>query len=116
MNYFKIEEFASSDNPNSGGLMNNGFLRALINARELAKTSFVITSGYRTIKHNREINGNPSSSHLKGLAADIACDNGPKREKIVRGLILAGFTRIGIGSNFIHCDTDNDKPNSIWLY
>lgn len=29
----------------------------------------------------------------------------------------AGFTRIGIGQNFIHVDTDPDKQqNIIWTY
>jgi len=28
----------------------------------------------------------------------------------------AGFTRIGIAKTFIHCDTDKDKNDAIWLY
>ncbi|KQC10526.1 MAG: peptidase M15, partial [Candidatus Cloacimonas sp. SDB] len=41
-------------------------------ARELAETPFIITSGYRCPKHNREVGGVKDSAHVKGLAVDIA--------------------------------------------
>ena len=116
MRYFDMEEFSSPDEIGSYSNMSEDFLSMIENARHIAKTSFVITSGFRTKSHNLRINGNTFSSHLKGLAADIACDNGPKRIKIISGLILAGFKRIGIAKTFIHADTDGNKPNSIWLY
>ncbi len=85
-------------------------------ARELAETSFVITSGYRYPKHNQEVGGVKDSAHVSGLAIDIAVSDNVARLNIIRGLIIAGFRRIGIGKDFIHADIDKSKPNNLWLY
>ena len=116
MKYFKQIEFASPDKKGSGALMHKGMLLALDNARELADTPFNINSGYRTVKHNKAEGGKYDSSHLIGWAVDISCKTSVNREKIIRGLILAGFKRIGIAKTFIHADMDPDKPDCIWLY
>ena len=114
MKYFKIEEF--EDTEGTGIFMKKDFLEKIDRAREIADIPFIITSGYRTEETNKRVGGVPNSSHLKGLAADIKCNNSIERIKIVRALILAGFTRIGIAKSFIHCDTDNIKTDSICLY
>ena len=93
-----------------------------------------IRYGYRCPAHNAEVGGVKQSAHMTGLAADIACPDSVTRLKILRGLIVAGFRRIGIGKNFIHgesrqarvlplgfasqtlSDVDTTKPNSVWLY
>lgn len=85
-------------------------------ARELADTPFIITSGYRCPKHNREVGGVKDSAHVLGLAVDIAVPDNIARLNILRGLIIAGFRRIGIGKDFIHADIDKSKPNNLWLY
>jgi len=85
-------------------------------ARELAETPFVITSGYRCTKHNREVGGVQNSAHVVGLAVDIVVPDNVARLNILRGLIIAGFRRIGIGKDFLHADIDKSKPNSMWLY
>jgi len=85
-------------------------------ARELAETPFVITSGYRCPQHNEEVGGVKDSAHVLGLAVDIAVPNNVARLKIIRGLIIAGFRRIGIGKDFIHADIDKSKPQNLWLY
>ncbi len=85
-------------------------------ARELAETPFVITSGYRCPKHNQEVGGVKDSAHVFGLAVDIAVPDNVARLNILRGLIIAGFRRIGIGKDFIHADIDKTKPNNLWLY
>ena len=77
---------------------------------------YVISSGFRSEETNKRVGGVPNSSHLKGCAADIVCKDSGTRQKIVNGLIQAGFTRIGIADTFIHCDTDKDKNDAIWLY
>jgi len=96
-------------------LMSSTFIYMLTNARHLAGVPFIITSGFRCFNHNKLIKGSETSSHLKGDAADIACDNGIDRSKIVNGLIKSGFKRIGIYKNFIHADFDQAKQNNIWI-
>ena len=86
-------------------------------ARFKANTPFVLNSACRCEKHNIEVKGSPTSSHLKGLAVDIKYNGNEERYDILNGLIYAGFKRIGIGSNFIHADSDKSKTEGlVWLY
>jgi len=86
-------------------------------ARDIAGITFNINSGFRCPRHNKEVGGSPTSSHLKGLAADIKADTSRKRYLVVKALIQTGFNRIGIGKNFIHVDLDLDKTdNLMWTY
>ena len=114
LKYFKLSEF--DDAPGTGKNMKRDFLKKLDKARELSGCSYVISSGFRSKETNKRVGGVPNSSHLKGCAADIVCKDSGTRQKIVNGLIQAGFTRIGIADTFIHCDTDKDKNDAIWLY
>ena len=116
MKYFTLDEFDCPSLPNSGKNMDSGFLAKLEQAREIAGIPFKITSGYRTKEHNEEVGGVPNSSHLIGVAADIAVSGGADRYIILSALIKAGFKRIGVAKTFIHCDTDDSKPNSVWTY
>ena len=76
-----------------------------------------INSAFRCPYHNNEAGGSPNSSHLIGLAVDIHCDNSPKRYKLISNLIKQGIRRIGIRSDFIHCDMDENKSQDvIWVY
>lgn len=88
-------------------------------ARGYAGVPFVITSSIRCMKHNlkKEVGGSKTSSHLKGLAVDLECFTSYNRYRILYGLRKAGFTRIGIGKDFIHVDRDFDKPKELlWIY
>jgi|TARA_R110002073_G_scaffold298647_1_gene465366 uncharacterized protein YcbK (DUF882 family) len=122
MRNFNLKEFDSPDLSGSGLNMDKDFLSMLDNARDIAKTPFKITSGYRTKEHNiaiyKKLGKKPiESSHLKGLACDIACSDSRARFLIINALLEAGFTRIGIANNFIHVDSDCEKSqNVIWTY
>lgn len=97
--------------------MDYEFLQLLDHARTIAKIPFVITSGFRCEKHNKEIGGKPDSAHLIGHAADIFTHSLSDRFKIVKALLDVGFRRIGIAHNFIHVDNDPSKHwGVIWLY
>lgn len=86
-------------------------------ARSQAGVSFVISSGYRCIGHNKEVGGVADSSHLKGLAVDIRVQNSRSRFLILRSLIDVGFRRIGVAKNFIHVDIDSEKDLGVcWDY
>tara|TARA_Y100000401_G_scaffold5806_1_gene3965 strand:+ start:7822 stop:8403 length:582 start_codon:yes stop_codon:yes gene_type:complete len=117
--YFSLNEFDSPDDSDSGQNMDMDFVRKLDEARELANTPFKITSGYRTPKHNTAVGGSITSSHMNipCNACDIAIKDSSTRYKIINSLLKVGINRIGIGKNFIHCDTDKNKsPNVIWHY
>lgn len=115
LEYFKSSEFAC---PCCGeNDMDADFLARLDTARGIAGVPFRITSGLRCPKHNSEIGGKKTSSHLRGYAVDIAATSSRERYHIIRGLMEAGFERIGIGQTFIHVDDDPDKPDWVtWLY
>jgi uncharacterized protein YcbK (DUF882 family) len=99
--------------------MDPAFLARLDDAREIAGVPFVITSGFRCRKHNAKIGGVEDSAHVWGVAADIAAASTSRRFHILRGLMLAGFRRIGLSveDGFVHVDQDEDKPQDvIWGY
>ena len=119
--HFKDEEFACHD---GCGLqaVNQAFLQKLEDARQLAGISFEISSGCRCKAWNEHEGGEPNSSHLPGVdgtscAADIRCLYARERLLIVRSLLEAGLSRIGIAETFIHVDSDKFKVRDlIWTY
>jgi len=123
LKYFKLSEFDSPDLEGSGSNMNYTFLEKLDQARGLAEIPFKINSGYRTKEYNEDLirrnyAASRSSSHLKGLAADISVKDSRQRFIVINSLLLAGFTRIGIADTFIHVDLDIEEKtqNVIWTY
>ena len=76
-----------------------------------------VNSGWRCQKHNKAVGGLPTSSHLKGLAADINCPSSGQRYHILRAAMHQGVTRIGIGKDFVHVDIERTKDQRVvWLY
>jgi Peptidase M15. len=117
MKYFSLSEFkcrcgACGEDPP----MNSTFLEMLDTARGISDVGYTITSGYRCPAHNAAV-GSTSTNHVRGRASDIKAADGPTRGKILRGLYLAGFKRIGISfkGGFIHADI-NDGVESCWDY
>jgi len=117
MKYFNYEEFDSPDVQGSGQMMSKKLLKILDSIREEFGKPITINSGYRTPAHNEAVGGTEKSSHLKGLAVDIACDNSRDRYLLIELLMEHGVSRIGIAGSFIHADIDTDKPGFvIWTY
>lgn len=115
--YFKPQEFASPDAPDSGYFMNLDFVRKLDQLREAMKMPLSIHSGYRTPEHNATVGGVDSSAHEAGHAADIGALSSGAKFAIVEAAMRLGFRRIGIGSTFVHIDDDITKPQDVcWLY
>ena len=77
-----------------------------------------INSAFRCPPCNNEVGGSESSSHLTGKAVDLHCDNSLKRYKLISNLIAQGICRIGIRSDFLHCDIDveNKSRDVVWVY
>tara|TARA_B110000046_G_C12959442_1_gene383813 strand:+ start:28 stop:435 length:408 start_codon:yes stop_codon:yes gene_type:complete len=133
MNYFKFSEFdcncSSCKSTGTSGQINmqSDFLAMLDHARAIVKgnTPFVITSGFRCEAHNSAVGGrikgasSKGSSHMYGIAVDIAATSSRDRFNISQALIETGFNRIGISAKggFIHVDSDPDKSeNVLFLY
>lgn len=116
--YFKVSEFLCPCCGQGDDVISYTFMQKLDNAREIAGVPFKITSGYRCQSHNATLpNSKSTSSHIKGVACDIHVKGSVERFAIVNGLIKAGFTRIGIGRDFIHVDQDFKKPPYVmWAY
>ena len=115
MRNFNITEFACKC---CGEVhMEDSFLDKLDAARDIAKVPFVINSGYRCEKHNKAI-GSSANNHIMGRAADISATDSVSRMKIMRGLIMAGFNRIGVHRDFIHADNMDEigRPKGCWFY
>ena len=97
--------------------VNLNFLEKLEKARKIADIAFIVNSGYRCQIHNRKVGGDTVSSHMAGLAADLHIKTSWHRWKIHEALIKAGFKRIGHGSDFLHVDNDDSKPQEVfWIY
>ena len=117
MKYFSYDEFDSPDELGSGKHMDHDLLVMIDRARTLYGKPIVVTSGFRTESHNKKVGGVASSSHLKGLAIDVACVTSKHRFEILTALLEVGFNRIGIADTFIHIDVDKNKSqNVIWTY
>jgi zinc D-Ala-D-Ala carboxypeptidase len=98
-----------------GGLvLDEDFFQMACKAREISATPYIINSGYRCPKHNKEV-GSETMNHVLGKAMDIQAKYGHDRLKIIEGLFFAGFTRIGIAKDFIHAD-NMPEVESCWLY
>lgn len=112
--YFKKNEFTCKCGCGHNNISHK-LIQRLDHARAVAGVPFRINSAVRCEKHNRDIHGSPTSSHLKGYAVDIHIDNDSDRFKIFTALTSVSFCRLGVYKTFIHCDNDSDKSqNVIW--
>lgn len=85
--------------------------------RERCGFPLVLNSAYRSFDYEKKKGRKGTSSHCKGLAFDIRCNDSFYRAELVRCALEVGFTRIGIAKTFVHVDCDYSKPYpSIWLY
>jgi uncharacterized protein YcbK (DUF882 family) len=81
-----------------------------------------ITSGYRCEFHNTGIKGSPTSSHILGLAADIAIPDSEYAFGLMKAIMESGqFERVGYGKMggtlVLHVDIDKHKAYPrLWGY
>jgi peptidase M15-like protein len=86
-------------------------------ARARAGVPFIITDGLRTVAQNAALKeAVQDSAHLTGNAVDLACSDSATRYLIMKGLFLAGFNRIGVYSEHIHCDNSPTLPPNVFWY
>ena len=114
MKYFDISEFDCKETGENN--MSLVFLSKLDNLRERCGFPFVITSGYRSVRHSAEVNKpNGGGTHTKGIAADIAVSGGVERMKVVKAALDMGFNGIGVANGFVHVDIRLSTP-VMWTY
>ena len=99
--------------------MQHDFMEKLQAIRVEFGKSMTITSGFRSVKHPIEARKSHSNGeHTQGFCADVACDNGADRFRLVQLALKHGITRIGIAKTFLHLGIGGQGlPNNvIWEY
>lgn len=95
--------------------MNKYLLSGIQKFRESVKMPVIITSGYRCVKHNRDVEGAQKSRHLLGAAVDISLRGVPFNNKhSFLDAAVKIFTGIGIGTNLLHVDIRQTR--AFWTY
>jgi zinc D-Ala-D-Ala carboxypeptidase len=76
------------------------------------------TSGYRHPTHPIEARKMRPGEHTFGMSADIACNNGADRYRLITIALKHGINRIGIAKTFVHLGLGAPGlPNNvIWEY
>ena len=93
-----------------GMIFNDDFIKKLTELDKLffilSKKGINITSGPRCEKYNTIIRGAKNSTHMEGIAADIAFENDTDLYNLIVSSICFGIKRIFIYYNakFIHID------------
>jgi len=115
--YFSQNDFTNAHPACKIENMDSEFMLKLDRARENAGVPFIVNSAYRSEDYERGMGRDGTSSHTKGLAIDIKAETSGTKFKIVKSLILEGFTRIGVAKTFIHVDNDFNKDQEVlWPY
>jgi len=96
------------------------FLYNLDRLRETVGHPLIVNSGWRCPKHNAKVGGKSNSAHLLGIAADVRMADSRRRYNLIDYGMALGFTRFGIGPNYIHLDRGSDLTGHpgrvIWMY
>ena len=111
--FFKMEEFSCrcsyAECKESNQFMDERFLELIFKVRAQLDFPFHITSGFRCVKHNRDVGGAKNSFHTRGLAIDIAMHNAHDRYELLEQLMAHGLSAI-IYSNFVHIELRQGQP------
>lgn len=119
----KLSEHFNSDEFDCHGsgccsqtLINEKLVEYLEKIREHFGKPITITSGYRCVKHNRNVGGATGSRHAKGDAADIVV-SGVRPAEVAKYAESIGIKGIGLyetskDGHFVHIDTRDIK--SFW--
>lgn len=103
--------------------MSPDFMYKLCALRSMYNAPLIITSGYRSPEHNKEVSyTGENGPHTTGRAVDISI-RGKEALFIIKAAMSLGFTGFGVSqkgdSRFIHLDDleypDFPRPN-LWSY
>lgn len=125
---FSYREFEHSDTAERKGITNvittvavRDSIKALVDEvlqplRTAWGKSLAINSGYRCPELNREVGGVPTSQHVKGEAADVACDTPRELAQLAYDLGLP-YDQMILYPTFVHFSHKRDgKQRGQLLY
>lgn len=103
---FKLKEFQSPDTKEVK--ISARLIKKIQRVRTLRGRAIVVTSGYRTKRHNRKVKGNRNSQHMRGLAVDISTV-GHVPQFLKNYAKSAGFKEVIIypKNEFLHCGLED---------
>lgn len=114
LKYFKSSEFRNCIPSCELRQMDESFLVALDQAREIAGAAFILTSAFRSRSYDLSKGRSGNGYHTLGRAVDVRCDNSRDRWKIVCGCVAVGLSCGLSKDGFVHID---NRPNPIvFLY
>ena len=87
--HFKLEEFKCSETGEND--ISLFFVANLDALREACGFPFIVTSGFRSVNHSKEVVKEKPGMHTLGLAADIAVNGGSQRFQLVKKAIEEGI-------------------------
>ena len=111
--YFSRQEFDCQETGENG--MQDEFVHALDQLREVCGFPFRITSGFRSVKHSIEAKKSKPGTHTQGIAADIGVSDGNQRYLIIKHAMALGFSGVAAAQGFVHVDTRLSVP-VVWVY
>lgn len=113
---FRVREFRCKDGSNTI-FVDTDLVTLLQHIRDHFNRAVTITSGYRTVAHNKAVGGSPKSQHLYGMAADIqVTDTPPEFVAQYTETLLSGRGGIGLypkkagrAKGWVHVDVRKNK-------
>lgn len=117
MKYFSEGEFNRCVPSCSMRDMDSSFLELLDRVREDCGIPLILNSAYRSREWDIKKGRSGNSSHCRGMAVDIRCNDSSTAFKIVESAMRNGIRRIGVGNGYIHIDNDDSLPQGVlWNY
>lgn len=74
-----------------------------------------INSGYRCIELNKAVGGVPTSQHVLGQAADVACSDPLALARLAKKLKLP-YDQMGVYASFVHFSYSEDRQRGQIFY
>lgn len=105
---FRVREFVCKCGKCEPILIDDALVEILQKIREHFGVSVHVNSGYRCKKHNQSVGGDPNSSHMEGMAADIRVKDVQSRE-VAKFAESIGVQRIGLYDTFCHIGSGQRK-------
>lgn len=106
--HFKANEFACKDGTDNI-LIDSQLIEVLEKIRNHFNAPITVNSGFRTVKHNKNVGGAKASYHCKGMAADIAVKGHSPKEVAKYADNILDKGGIIQYTNFVHIDVRESK-------